>query len=90
MTMTITLGKAGRLVVPKPVRDRLHLREGTRLKVEVGEDAFSCSPEEDSVKIVRRPDGLPVVTGWEGFDAVKAVKAMREDHLRRLAKPGGK
>ncbi len=90
MTMTITLGKAGRLVVPKPVRDRLHLREGTRLKIEVGEDAFSCSPEEDSVRIERRSDGLPVVTGWEGFDAVKAVKTMREDHLRRVGKTPGK
>ena len=87
MTMTITLGKAGRLVVPKPVRDRLHLREGTRLKVEVSGEAFSCSAEDEPVKIERRPDGLPVVVGWEGFDAAKAVREAREEQLDRLARP---
>lgn len=35
MSITITLGKAGRLVVPKTIRDSLGLREGTRLKLEL-------------------------------------------------------
>ena len=84
MKMTITLGKAGRLVVPKPIRDRLHLREGTRLKIEAGEDAFSCTTEDEPVKIERRGKRR-VVTGWDGFDAAKAVNEAREDYLDRLA-----
>ena len=90
MRMTITLGKAGRLVVPKPIRDQLHLREGTRLRIEAGDDAFSCTAEDDPVRIERRPDGLPVVVGWEGFDAAKAVKEAREEHVSRLARPARK
>ena len=90
MTMTIKLGKAGRLVVPKQVRDRLHLREGSRLKIEVGTDAFSCTTEDEPVRIESRPDGLPVVVGWDGFDAGKAVQEAREQHLDRLSQPSRK
>lgn len=85
--MTITLGKAGRLVVPKPVRDRLHLREGSRLKVEVGDDAFSCSAEDEPVKLERRGKRR-VIVGWDGFDAAKAVQEARGEYLDRLAECG--
>jgi len=85
MTATITVGKAGRLVIPKAVRDKLQLREGTRLKVKCDEDSFSCEPEEEPVRIERRPDGRRVVVGWEGFDAGKAVLAARKEHMDRLA-----
>ena len=90
MTVTIKLGKAGRLVVPKQVRDRLQLREGSRLRIEVGADAFSCTTEDEPVKIENRPDGLPVVVGWDGFDAAKAVQEAREQHLDRLSRPSRK
>ena len=74
---------------PKPVRDRLHLREGTRLKVEVGEDAFSCSAEDEPMKLERRGQRR-VITGWDGFDAAKAVQESREIYLDRLAHPKSK
>ena len=84
MSTTITIGKAGRIVVPKALRDRLHLREGSRLRVAVVEDRLEFTPEEDEVKIERR-HGLPVITGWKGFNAAKAVNEMREDYMDRLA-----
>ena len=49
MNATITVGKAGRIVVPKIMRDRLHLREGSRLRVEVVTGKLEFTPEADAV-----------------------------------------
>ena len=84
MITTITIGKAGRLVVPKALRDRLHLREGSRLRVDVVEDKLELTPEEDEVKIEKRGKRR-VIVGWKGFDAAKAVNEMREEYMDRLA-----
>ena len=35
MTATLTLDSAGRLVLPKPVRDKMHLRTGAKLRLDV-------------------------------------------------------
>ena len=40
--MQITIDKLGRIVVPKPIRDRYHLRSGTVLELE---------PETDGIRI---------------------------------------
>lgn len=84
MTTTITVGKAGRIVVPKIMRDRLHLQEGSRLRVEVVADRLEFTPEADAVKIVKRGKRR-VVVGWKGFDAAKAVNEMREEYMDQLA-----
>jgi AbrB family looped-hinge helix DNA binding protein len=87
MSTTITLGKAGRLVVPKSVRERLHLREGAKLRLEVVADRLEMTPEVEEVAIEMRGKRR-VVVGWEGFDAVKAVEATREERLDGLTTPG--
>ena len=84
MSTTITVGKAGRIVVPKIMRDRLHLREGSRLRVEVVADKLEFTPEADAVEIVKRGKRR-VVVGWKGFDAAKAVTEMREEYMDHLA-----
>ena len=84
MSTTITVGKAGRIVVPKFVRDRLNLREGSRLRVEVVADKLEFTPEADAVQIVKRGKRR-VVVGWKGFDAAKAVNEMREEYMDQLA-----
>ncbi len=87
MTAILTLDKAGRLVLPKPMREKLHLREGAKLKAEIVGDKIELEQEEQEVKIVRRKSGRRVVVGWEGFDAAKAVREMREDQVARLEAP---
>lgn len=71
-------------MVPKIMRDRLHLREGSRLRVEVVADKLEFTPEADAVEIVKRGKRR-VVVGWKGFDAAKAVTEMREEYMDQLA-----
>jgi hypothetical protein len=90
MTATIKIGKAGRLVVTKAVRERLRLlRAGTVMKLECDEGSEVASPEtasddNPSPRLKMSADGLPVIVGWKKFDAVKAVKAAREEAENRL------
>ncbi len=87
MTATVMIDKAGRLVLPKLIRERLHLRPGAQLKAEIVGDKIELSQEIPVAKIVRKKDGLPVVVGWEGFDAARAVLEMREEQVERLDAP---
>lgn len=80
MSITITLGKAGRLVVPKAIRDSLGLREGARLRLEMSGGKFEAVPEPDDVRIEMK-DGFPVIRGGpprKKGDIVKAIKADRD------------
>ena len=80
MTVTIKIGKSGRLVVPKSIRDRLGLREGSRLKLEVLGGTLQAVPEPDPVAITNQ-EGFPVIEGgpaWERGAIVQAIKADRE------------
>lgn len=87
MIAILTLDKAGRLVLPKPMREKLHLREGAKLKAEIVGDKIELEQEVEEGKIVRSKDGLPVIVGWKGFDAAKAVREMREDQVAKLDAP---
>jgi AbrB family looped-hinge helix DNA binding protein len=83
MNATITIDKAGRIIIPKTFRDRLNLREGSKLKVDLIGDRLEMSQEAEVVHL-KKLGKRRVVVGWEGFDAVAAVKEMREDQTLRL------
>jgi AbrB family looped-hinge helix DNA binding protein len=44
LTTTLTLDKAGRVVLPKPVRDEMQLRAGDSLELESSEDRIVLRP----------------------------------------------
>jgi len=48
------LGSKGQVVIPKELRERLGLREGTNLIFELSGDAFSVRPEPSPEEIVER------------------------------------
>jgi AbrB family looped-hinge helix DNA binding protein len=87
MTATLTLDKAGRVVLPKRLRDHLHLHAGSILRAEIVGDKIELAEEASSAQVIHKKDGLPVIIGWEGFDAAKAVRDMREDQVARLTPP---
>lgn len=85
MSTTTTLDKAGRLVLPKPIRDRLRLLPGARLRVELSGDIVEITPEAEEPRIEIR-NGLPVIVGGGPFDAVAAVREAREASDERFRK----
>ncbi len=86
MNATLVLDKAGRLVLPKAIRERMHLHAGSKLRIEMVGDKIELSQEPADAQIVKRGKRR-VVVGWEGFDATKAVQEAREEHLDRLEAP---
>lgn len=88
MDDTITIDRAGRLVLPKGIRDRFHMKGGSRLEVAVVGDHVELTPVTDddtNVEIIDE-DGLLVLSGGgEPFDAVEALQADREERDEHLA-----
>jgi AbrB family looped-hinge helix DNA binding protein len=87
MNATITMDDAGRIILPKPMRERLHLRGGAKLKADIVADKIELTPEpDDSVRIVRKGKRL-VITGLpKPFDAAAAIKAGREERDEQIAR----
>jgi AbrB family looped-hinge helix DNA binding protein len=65
--MTATLDKAGRIVLPKNLREKLHLKPGAKFSIEVVGDKIEIELEAPKLGIVRK-GGVRMVMGWEGFD----------------------
>jgi AbrB family looped-hinge helix DNA binding protein len=87
MNATITMDGAGRIVLPKPIRELLRLRGGAKLRADVVADKIELTPEpDDNVRMVRKGKRL-VITGLpKGFDAVAAIKADREVRDEQVAR----
>jgi AbrB family looped-hinge helix DNA binding protein len=56
--MRTTIDAAGRVIVPKAIRDALGLTEGTALEIEVRDGAVVLEPPLTEVKLVRQGRGL--------------------------------
>jgi AbrB family looped-hinge helix DNA binding protein len=84
--MTLKMDKAGRVILPKPLRDRLGLHEGSNLEVMETQEGVMLKPTEHRSSMVRK-QGLWVHTGKlpPGFDIVQAIRDDREDRIRKLA-----
>ncbi|MES2598500.1 MAG: hypothetical protein V4662_24405 [Verrucomicrobiota bacterium] len=85
MTTTLTVDAEGRLPLPKKILAQMHLQAGSKLRASFTDSKLELFPSENEVKIERRGKRR-VVTGWQGFDAAKAVREMREDQTQRLGR----
>jgi AbrB family looped-hinge helix DNA binding protein len=86
ITATISIDAAGRLILPKAMRDRLHLSAGTRLKADIVADKIELTPVPDAnVRIERRGKRL-VIVGGPPFDDDAAIKADREARDETIAR----
>lgn len=63
-THSLTIDRAGRVVVPKPLRDELGLESGQRLIARVTDGRLEIEPVPLDVRLVER-DGLLVIEAIE-------------------------
>jgi AbrB family looped-hinge helix DNA binding protein len=77
--MTLKIDKAGRIIPPKPVRDRFQLREGSELDLEERPDGLTLRPVEQKSSMILR-DGVWVHRGPvpSGFDWDSRVDDLRD------------
>jgi len=83
--METTLDKFGRIVIPKPVRDRLGVEPGTVLELEEDEEGgVVLRPRRAEPDLVEE-EGVVVFTGEPTADLETAVERHRRSRSRGLA-----
>jgi AbrB family looped-hinge helix DNA binding protein len=82
--MTLTIDAAGRVVIPKPLRDKLGLRAGSTLEVVETPEGVTLKPADQKSYMEKR-GGFWVYTGEvpAGFDVVQAIQEEREAQDRK-------
>lgn len=85
MNETITMDSAGRIVLPKAVRRRLHLQPGARLLLDVVAERIELTPEPQADAALQTTPGQRTVLRPSGkaFDAAAATRAERDAQARR-------
>lgn len=67
MGTTITIDKAGRIVVPRKIRDELHLVAGTALRIERSGDRLTLTPASYEAEL-RIVNGTPLIVAANSAD----------------------
>jgi len=83
MERTVTIDAAGRLVIPKPLRDRLRLEAGTRLFISEEEGRLVLSVERAEPRLADR-DGFLVLELEPKAVSAADVRDVREERMREL------
>lgn len=85
--MTTTIDKAGRLVVPKAVREAVGLRPGTRVRFLVRHDRLEIAPVPRDVVLERRGSGVVAVPREERRVLTAGEVEETRSALRRRTPP---
>ena len=83
MAQKITIDASGRLVIPKEVRERLHLQAGSRLMLTEDGERISLVPLE-AQPVTKEVGGLLVFAG-ELTGGPPDHRELREERLRKLS-----
>ncbi len=84
-TMTLRVDKAGRVILPKPLRDRLGLHEGSTLELRETVEGVYLQPEAHRPSLVREGRFLVHAGALpRGYDIMQALHDDREDRDRKI------
>ena len=78
--MTVRIDGTGRIVIPKPMREKLGLTPGTELEVSEGPDGLLSKPAQRDAPALVLEDGLLVHQGvpTEPLDFRRFIEQVRE------------
>jgi AbrB family looped-hinge helix DNA binding protein len=81
--MVVSIDRAGRVVIPKDVRDRLALDGDSEFDIDVDGDAIVLTPVRQRSRRVVDIDGWPVIERVDGHSATDAdVQRWRDAEQR--------
>ena len=78
MKATLTMDKAGRIILPKRLRDSMHLSAGSKLEAELIGGRLQISPEEEEDPPFKMVGGIMVIQGG-GPTPGGIAKAVRDE-----------
>jgi AbrB family looped-hinge helix DNA binding protein len=86
--MNLKIDKEGRVLLPKPVRDRLGLRAGSELEIRETPEGVLLRLSDRKPSLVKKGSFL-VHTGEipKGFDVTKAIDEDRKERARKAWGP---
>jgi AbrB family looped-hinge helix DNA binding protein len=86
MSGKTTIDRAGRVIIPKPIREELHLKPGDSLELEAGTDQITLRPVRPKATL-KKEYGIWVYQG-EATDLsiVDVIARERENRIRDLIK----
>ncbi len=83
--MKTHLDKAGRLVIPKSIRDQLGIENDDELLIDTADGRIWIEPVQSPHVLEKRQGVLKVTSEWDGDPAVeKVIRAERDKRLKRL------
>ncbi|MDO5676263.1 MAG: AbrB/MazE/SpoVT family DNA-binding domain-containing protein [Propionibacteriaceae bacterium] len=81
--MMVTMDKAGRIVVPKEIRERLNFTPDSVLELRVDGESLVIVPERRRGRRIVEVDGWPVIEAVPGLSVTDAdVQRWRDDGQR--------
>lgn len=83
MTTKLTLDKAGRIVIPKPLRDELHLAPGDALELESADEQITLRPVR-TITPLRKERGV-----WVYRTGQRLPASLVQDTIRQLREERG-
>lgn len=81
--MTITIDRAGRVVIPKSIRDRLHLGTGAELEVAVSGEEITLRAPSAETKLMEKRGVL--VFGGDSDSEIDIADFINEERNHRAS-----
>lgn len=75
--MRVSIDAAGRLVVPKPLRDALGIEPGAPLEISVRDGRLEIEPDPTPMRVVQGPNGVIL-------EADRALPPLTADDVREV------
>ena len=88
MTAKATIDSAGRVLIPKAVRDELRMGPGDRLDLELEDDHVVLRPARSGTSI-RKENGIWVFRSGHGISSAETEKALHDLRQARVRSTRG-